>query len=732
MPLVLIVDDQVTNCSIYSKLAVSAAEDVTAKTFTDALEALDWFNDNPVDLVITDYKMPQLDGSEFIRRLRSMPEGADIPVVVITSYHDRNFRMRALQAGATDFLLSPIDHCEFSVRVRNLLELRRHQKLLKGRTQLLERELERSEQSRDKLLRDSRQALAQVIDTVPAMISAADTNGRCIFANAYYAALAGASISELLGRDAAECFGPAYAQRSRELDRLILETNRPLQDAEDEILDCDGARRALLITKTPLREAAGKVIGVLTTAVDITDRKQAEGRLRQMAHHDALTGLPNRYVLRRNLRLELVRSRRGSGAFALHFMDLDRFKSINDAFGHQVGDHLLAMVARRLTEAMRPGETIARLGGDEFAVLQPGVEKPEAAEECASRLLAALSAPFQCRGRSLTVGASIGITLFPRDGQDANEILRCADLAMYQAKAEGRGTFRLFEAGMDRRARETMALEADLRAALEREEFVLHFQPQLDLRTGLIAGVEALLRWQRPGFGLVAPSRFLPLAEETGLIAPINEWVIRTACAQAAVWGRTPLGPLRMAVNLSPTQFRSHDVRQVVEKALAETQLPAEFLELELTEGILFEHQKAVQTLLELRELGVRFSIDDFGTGYSSLSYIKQFPVHRLKIDQSFVRNLETDLNDAAIVRAVVNLGRSLRLSVTAEGVETAEQMNHLRAEGCDEIQGFYFSPALPAEDCQELLRRTGVLPHAAGLSAVADTRKPAIPHRSR
>ena len=706
MPVVLIIDDQVTNCHIYSRLAASAAADVRTKPFVDAQRALEWLAHNEADLIIADYKMPKMDGAEFTRRLRKLPDYADVPVIVITSYDDRDFRLDALDAGATDFVLSPIDHYELTTRVRNLLELRRHQLLLKTRARKLEQELERSEQSRDKLLLDSREELAQVIDTVPAMISASDVSGKCIFVNAPFAAMAGTSVAQLAGNDAAAAFGEAFAQRSRELDRVVLETGQPFRDLEEEIVDCDGTKRVLLTTKSPLRDANGQNIGVLTTATDITDRKRDEGRLRVMALTDPLTGLPNRYALRKQLRTELARSRRGSGDFALHFMDLDRFKAINDAFGHQVGDKLLGLVAARLRETMQQGETIARLGGDEFAILQPSVQGRDDAADCARRVLAALDMPFACQGQSFSVGASVGTTLYPQDGDDADEILRRADLALYQAKAEEPGTFRLFDADMDLRARETMAMEVGLRTALERGEFVLHYQPQLDLRTGRISGVEALLRWKWTGFGLVAPGRFLPIAEKSGLMASINEWVLRTACAQAAVWRKTVPGQVRMAVNISPTQFRSYDLKKVVVSALEETGLPAELLELELTESILFAANSA-DMLREISDLGVQLSVDDFGTGYSSLSYLKRFPIDRLKIDQSFVRNLVTDVNDAAIVKAVLNLGRSLQLRVTAEGVETAEQLHHLRQAGCQEIQGFYFSRPLPAAECEALLRRT-------------------------
>jgi diguanylate cyclase (GGDEF)-like protein/PAS domain S-box-containing protein len=716
MPVVLILDDRITNRNIYSRLATSLGNGTEAESFGDAQDALDWIDRNPVDLVITDYKMPRMDGAEFVRRLRAKPGCLDVPVIVVTAYNDRSFRLRALEAGATDFLLSPADHYEFTTRVRNLLELRRQTQLVKQRASTLEQELEHSERSREELLRNSREALAQVIDTVPAMISAADRDGRCVFVNAYRATLAGSAPAKLVGHDPGEPFGRAHAERSRALDRLVFQSGEALPSFEEEILDRDGVRRVFLTTKAPLRDIENTVVSVLTTSLDITDRKLAESRLRHLAHHDGLTDLPNRVLLRERLQRELARSRRGGRAFALHFLDLDRFKAVNDALGHHLGDRLLCQVANRLRGMARAGDTVARLGGDEFAILQAGVDESEDAAALARRMIAVLVEPFSCDGHEFKLSASIGITLHPRDGNDVDELLRNADLAMYQAKDEGRDVFRFFAADMDRRAREAMVLEAELRAGLGRGQFVVYYQPQVNLRTGRIVAAEALLRWQRNPGDLLRPGDFLSLAEETGLIGPINEWVLRTACAEAASWQRQGLAPLRISVNLSPVQFRRHDVRRIVTSALNDSGLDPRLLDLELTEGILIENdEKVAEVLRDLRRLGVRFSIDDFGTGYSSLNYIKNFPVDRLKIDQSFIRNLKTDPSDTAIVRAIINLGHSLRLGVIAEGVETVEQVTQLIAEGCDEIQGHYYSQPVAAADLQALVRRMNAAQQQAG-----------------
>ncbi|WP_244593557.1 putative bifunctional diguanylate cyclase/phosphodiesterase [Methylopila sp. Yamaguchi] len=664
---------------------------------------------------MTDYKMPELDGAEFTRRFRTLDGCADVPVVVLTVYEERSFRLNALEAGATDFLQSPVDHHEFLTRARNLLKMRRQQVLIASRALSLERELRSSERDHEKALRDSSERLAQVIDTVPALISATDRSGRCIFVNAYQAAMKGVEPPELLGRTAVEMFGPEQGGRSASLDRLICESGAALPSYEEEFVTRSGERRYFLTTKSPLRDGAGEIVAVLTTALDITDRKRAEGHLRHLAHHDALTDLPNRALLQDRVRHEIAHARRNDTKFALHLFDLDRFKAINDVLGHHVGDRLLKSVSDRLRGTVRETDAVARLGGDEFAILQTNVLHVDDAKELARRVRAALAAPFVFDGEEVTTSASIGIALFPDSAFDFEELLKRADIAMYRAKADGRDGFRVFEADMDTSARAITVLESDLRRALARGEFVLHFQPQVDLESGRILGAEALIRWRRENGDLVPPGDFLPSAEETGLITPINEWVLNHACQQAAAWRKAGLPPLRVAVNLSAVQFRKQDVQKVVMDAIATSGLEPSLLELELTETILLQDTDLVVAQIKaLQEHGVTFSIDDFGTGYSSLAYVKNFPVNRLKIDKSFVHNLKADVNDAAIVRAIINLGHSLGLDVVAEGVETAAQVAHLRAEGCDEVQGYYFGRPMPVDDFVALVRRETLLARTA------------------
>jgi diguanylate cyclase (GGDEF)-like protein/PAS domain S-box-containing protein len=706
MPLVAILDDRATNRHIFARLAASIEPGISVRTFDDPAVALEWLSGNTPDLVITDFKMPNLDGAEFTRRFRDLPDCEDVPVVVITVYDERSFRLSALEAGATDFLHSPVDHSEFVTRARNLLKLRKQQLMLQSRAQHLERELVESEQSREAVLRDSRERLAQIIDTVPAMISATDSQGRCVFINACHADAHGVESTDVAGKSTAAIFGKVRAERSRKLVQLVLETKKPLPSFEEELIDHAGNRHVLLTTKSPLRDLFGEIVNVVTTSLDITDRKRAERHLLHLAHHDPLTDLPNRMLLTQKLRNEMEIARSNGGRFALHFLDLDHFKGINDVLGHSVGDRLLSTIGRELQVAVRESDIVARLGGDEFAVVQTEIEGPEDAAELARRLIEVISQQVDIDGKAIQGTGSIGITLFPNDGSDADELLKNADLAMYQAKADGGGSFRFFSAEMHTAASETSRLDADLRRAVELQQFVLHYQPLVDGRTGRIVGAEALIRWRRDPEGLVFPAAFLDRAEQNGLIVPINDWVLREACREAQRWRRAGLPPIRIAVNLSPMQFRRQRIAQAITQTLRETGLEPWRLELEITENIVMENSESlVRDFNRLRSLGVRFSIDDFGTGYSSFRYIKSFPIERLKIDQSFICNMDRDPSDAAIVHAMIGLARNLNLDVIAEGVETEQQRARLAAEGCTEMQGFLFSQALPAEDFVELLR---------------------------
>ena len=697
MPLIVIVDDRLTNRNIFAKLAAAIEAGIEVKTFGDPAEALVWLQNHTPDLVITDFKMPQMDGAEFIRRFRAQSTCIDIPVVVITVYEERSFRLRALESGATDFLNSPVDHHEFVTRARTVLNLRKHQLLLANRADSLERRLERSERSRERAMRDSFERLTQVIDTLPVLISAAAPDGRLLFANAGATGYFGVTQPQVIGKPVTVLLGEEPGARSQSLDRMVFETGKPLPSYEEEIADSAGVNHVFLTVKSPLRANSGEISAVLTSSLDITARKKTEANLRYMAHHDSLTHLPNRSLLRERMRRLAMRARRGGSGFALHLLDLDGFKGVNDLHGHSAGDRFLRSVAEKLRSEMRESDTIARLGGDEFAVLQADADQDSAAA-FSRRLLAVIADCTDSANAPVT--ASVGIALHPDDGNDAEELLKNADMAMYRAKADGGNAYCFYVSDMQTQARNSAQLDKELRRALAEQEFVLFYQPQVDLASGAITGAEALIRWRRPGFGIVGPHVFLPHAEETGLIHPINEWVLREACHEARRWDAAGLPPLRIGVNLSPLQFRKRTVPLMVAQALAESGLSPGRLDLELTESIVLQDIDAVAAdLRNLLDLGVHVSIDDFGIGYSSLNYIKKLPVDRIKIDMSFVRNICTEPSDAAIVRAIITLGHSLDMKVVAEGVETIEQLARMQTEGCDEVQGYYFGKPMPAAD---------------------------------
>ena len=424
-----------------------------------------------------------------------------------------------------------------------------------------------------------------------------------------------------------------------------------------------------------------------------------------MAHHDELTGLPNRYLLRDRLRQALAHAQRTGEHLSLLLLDLDRFKDVNDALGHPTGDHLLRAAAKRLAGVVRISDTLARLGGDEFAVLQTNVPEAGGTAVLAERLVEAVAAPFTVDGQGIRVAASIGIAVHPDDGADADELVRRADLALYRAKHEGRGRFRFFEPAMDARARSRRQLEQELRRALDAGEFVLHYQPQVELATGRVDGVEALVRWRHPTRGLVPPAEFIPAAEACGLIVPLGAWVLGEACRQVRAWQDAGL-MLTVAVNLSPVQVRHDGLLEAIDDALDAYHLDGNCLEVELTENLLLDRSEAAtdQTLRGLAARGIRLALDDFGTGYSSLGYLKRLPVQRIKIDRSFVRDIGSDPDDEAVVQAIVTMGHTLGKQVVAEGVETQAQLAFLRRLGCDAAQGFLLGRPTEAAQIAPLL----------------------------
>ena len=489
--------------------------------------------------------------------------------------------------------------------------------------------------------------------------------------------------------------------------RAELEARQPFHDLELCRLDESGKKIWVSVSGEPVFDPSGAFTGYRGVGKDITGRKQDEERIQYLANHDALTSLPNRARFGYTLNLALQSARRYHRNFAVLFIDLDRFKIINDTLGHEAGDKLLQEMGTRLSRTVRSSDMVARLGGDEFVVLIQEVSEAQQVEPVARKILSAVIKPMVIQAQECSVTASIGICMYPSDAQDEPSLMKNADIAMYRAKEEGKNTYKFYSEKINVHSLERMALETSLRRGLERSEFFLHYQAKLNLQTGQITGVEALVRWQHPELGMVPPGQFIPLAEETGLIVPIGRWVLNTACAQNVAWQREGLPPLRMAVNLSARQFADADLLKDIAAALEESGMKAELLELELTESMVMQNvERADKVLAAIKRIGVRLAIDDFGVGYSSLSHLKRFPIDTLKVDRSFIRDIPQDSDDKAITEAIIAMGKSLNLTVVAEGVETLEQETFLRDHACDETQGYYFSRPIAGDQFVELLRR--------------------------
>jgi diguanylate cyclase (GGDEF)-like protein/PAS domain S-box-containing protein len=509
-----------------------------------------------------------------------------------------------------------------------------------------------------------------------------------------------------IGRTDADIFSAEHADQALADEQQVLRTGQPMIEKEEKETWPDGHETWALTTKVPLKDREGEVIGTMGIAHNITQRKQAEQRIRHMALHDALTGLPNRTLLEDRLSHAIALAHRLHKHVAVLLLDLDRFKNVNDSFGHSVGDRLLELVSARLKACIRESDTVARLAGDEFVIAVQMAEQLDGIERVARKVLVTLSAPFQVENHELQINASIGICQFPEDGRNAEDLLQFADVAMYEAKQRGRGRFCFFSPALTEATRHQQKLESDLVQACARDEFVLHYQPFVETNSGRITGVEALLRWRHPEQGLLSPNQFIPKLEELGLIVEVGRWVLRTACRQAAEWQRMGLSPIRVAVNVSSQQFYQGNIADTVATVLKETKLDPKLLEIELTESQTLDNSDAtINIMAALKRLGVSISLDDFGTGWSSLSYLRCFPIDRIKIDRSFVKDLLTQPAAEEVVKTILTLSRNLGIACIAEGVETREQQDYFKKQVCAEMQGFFFSRPLAALEATALLR---------------------------
>ncbi|MHB8347751.1 MAG: EAL domain-containing protein [Acidiferrobacterales bacterium] len=551
-------------------------------------------------------------------------------------------------------------------------------------------------------MRESEERFRSVVENIPLSIHTIDLQGRIMSINHAGLRMFGAEKQdEICGKEMIATASEPDRARVHEVLREALQGHA----CQFQFVTTSG--RIFDSRLIPVKDPAGHSRYLLGVAEDITEHRQTQERLRYLAHYDPLTGLPNRVLLQDRLTQAMIEASRSEHMVGLLFIDLDRFKIINDTLGHEKGDALLKEVASRLKDCVRAGDTISRLGGDEFTVVLGNIAHVDDVARLAQAIIDSFVPPFRISGREMFISASIGITMYPFDDSDFDSLLRNADAAMYHAKELGRNTFQFYTAELNHRTVRRLRLETALRYALSRNELMLHYQPQVEFSTGAVSGAEVLLRWQHPDMGLVPPLKFIPLAEDTGLIVPIGEWVLRTACRQAQAWCMAGIRNFRIAVNLSGRQFQNNDLAILVETVLEETGLDPRCLDLEMTESILLHNTEEILAVMErLHSLGVVFSMDDFGTGYSSLSYLKRFPIDTLKIDQSFMRDIPTDPNDSAIAQAIIAMAHNLGIQVIAEGVETSAQRAFLRTHHCDGMQGYLFSKPLGPEKMTRLLLR--------------------------
>ncbi len=564
------------------------------------------------------------------------------------------------------------------------------------------------------LRQESEKRLQDIAHSMADWIWETDQHNRYVFSSTGASHILGYDPKEMLGKTPFDLMPPEEAQRVKPIFQKIASAKAPIKDLENWALNKDGERVCLLTNGVPLLNEKGELLGYRGVDRDITAHKRAEAEMHRMLYYDALTGLPNRIMFQEHLTKALARAQREGCSVAVMFLDLDQFKYINDTLGHAAGDTLLKEAAQRLTGEIRGADVVARFGGDEFAILQADLIHADGASALAARILETLSQPYFLEGQEIRLTASIGITLYaPRPHETGPDLMAQADRALHRAKSRGRNCFVYHNQQMEREVRSHAALSNDLHRALERQEFQLYYQPQVAVPGGRIIGLEALLRWQHPQRGLLRPKEFVKTAEDTGLIIPIGQWVLVEACGQLKTWEDQGLvADIHMAVNLSPMQVSAPEFAPTVREVLAQGGLRPECLELELTENILMDSTpEAMEALRNLQTDGVKLSIDDFGTGYSSLQYLKRLPVYKLKIAQEFVFDLPGDPNDAAIVSAIIGLGRRLDLAVIAEGVETPEQLDFLQAEGCNEIQGYYFSRPKPPQELIPLLQAGRIQP---------------------
>ena len=677
--ILLIENDPASAHEIRAALAASVDGAFDVEWVRQLSEGLTRMGRRGIDAVLLNLSLPDSHGIETFDKL--FIAASDVPILILDGDDNEALAKQAVVRGAQDHLPSGhLDSYSLPRALRNAID----------------------RQAVEEALYVEKERALVTLNSIGDAVLCTDISGKITYLNLVAETMTGWRREEATGQPLAEVFrivDSATQKTARDPMKMAVEQNMTV----GLIVDCvlirrDGFESVIEDSAAPIHDRAGRVIGAVIVFHDVSAARAMSRQMTHAAQHDLVTNLPNRLLLNDRIAQSISLARRQNRPLAVIFLDLDRFKYINDSLGHATGDKLLQSVSRRLLAGLRGSDTVSRQGGDEFVILLPEVDDPENLATSARKILLLLNAPHSIGGQDLLIGGSIGISVYPADGEDAETLIKNADTAMYRAKERGRNNFQFFKAEMNLKAVERQSLEGSLRRALEREEFLLHYQPKVNLDTGEITGSEALIRWQHPDRGLVPPSQFVPIAEDCGLILQIGRWVLREACSQARAWQNAGLLPLPIAVNVSAVEFRDKGFAERVRTVLSEPGLEARYLELELTEGVLMEDAESmVSVLQEIKMMGVHLAVDDFGTGYSSLSYLRQFPIDVLKIDQSFVHQITADPDDSTIVSAIINLAKSLKHLVVAEGVETREQRSYLQAQHCAEGQGNLFSRPLAA-----------------------------------
>jgi diguanylate cyclase (GGDEF)-like protein/PAS domain S-box-containing protein len=690
LTILLIQNDRAAAGRIGVALAAGDAGSFEVEWVRQLSHGIERLSKKGISAVLLDLSLPDSEGvATFDKLFAASP---DIPILILAGNASEVLAKEAVSRGAQDYLVA-VHQDTYSLQraLRNAVER-------KGIEDALYVEKERA---------------VVTLNSIGDAVLCTNISGHVTYLNIVAEKMTGWLRVEAIGKPLAEVFriiDGDTRQTARDPMEMAVEQNATVGLTVNCVLiRRDGYESAIEDSAAPIHDRSGRVIGAVIVFHDVSAARAMSLQMSHTAHHDVVTNLPNRLLLNDRITQSIALAHRQNRPIAVLFLDLDNFKNINDSLGHAAGDELLQSVSKRLISCVRASDTVSRQGGDEFAILLPEITHAQDAATCAGKIILALHAPHSVGTRTLHIGASIGISLYPKDGEDAGSLIKSADTAMYHAKERGRGNFQFFEAAMNLKAVQRQSMESELRRALANNEFLLQYQPKVNLDTGNITGVEALIRWQQPHRGLVPPSEFVPIAEDCGLIIPIGRWVMREACTQARAWQDAGLPHLRMAVNVCALEFREKGFVANVRTILSDTGLRPQYLVLELTERVLMENAESTAVLLEeLKTMGVHLAVDDFGTGYSSLSYLRQFPIDVLKIDQSFIQKITSNLNDSTIIAAIIAMGRNLKHIVIAEGIETLEQVAYLQSQHCEEGQGFLLSPPVGAAQFGHLLE-TGI-----------------------